>query len=80
MWQWYEFPDGHEELAGGKLSFTWSEMLAEWRWIVADFHAVYHLDLSELFRVKSWRWFEPLVVGLMQLPDSFLHKALVPRH
>jgi hypothetical protein len=32
-----------------------------------------------VFEVRPWKWFEPLVVRLMQRPDSFLYMALVPR-
>jgi hypothetical protein len=78
LWQWYEYPPDHDEVTGGR-SFTWSELLGEWAAIVADFEAVYHRDLGELFEVKSWKWFETRVVRLLQVPESFLYKALVPR-
>jgi hypothetical protein len=66
--------------ADGMVSFSWSQLLAEWSAIVADFQSIYHVDLADVFAVKSWRWFERLATRLLQCPDSFLHKALMPRH
>jgi hypothetical protein len=45
--------------------------------IEADFHDVYGVDLEQVFRVKSYRWFTVRVHGLFA-SDSRLARHFAP--
>lgn len=51
-------------------------MVRYWGLVVVDFQQCYGVDLHEAFASRPWKWFRPLVTGLMYLPDSLLRHAL----
>lgn len=72
-WEWYE-----GDLPGA--GHRWSDLLARWPLIEADFHSEYGADLSapdSPLDCRSWRWFRARIAGLLAA-DTRLGRAFAP--
>jgi hypothetical protein len=72
---WYDLPGEVGKPQG--VGVTWSQILAEWELLEADFHDIYGVDLEQVFRVRSYRWFIVRVRGLF-ISDSRLARHFAP--
>jgi len=75
QFEWYDLPADFEKPQG--VTLTWEAILTQWDLIEADFHDVYGVDLEQVFRVKSYRWFTVRVHGLFA-SDSRLARHFAP--
>lgn len=48
---------------GRDVSFL--DVLEQWKLLKFSFQSVLHIDLEEVWHVKSWRWFTDCVHGLL---------------
>lgn len=78
-WDWYE--DVPEELtAAGGDYFEWTpaQVLNEWVLLEGAFQAELGIDLEDVLRVKSWRWFFTRIRYLMST-DNALSRRFAPK-
>jgi hypothetical protein len=52
-------------------------VLEQWDLLEASFHAVYGVDLADVWSVKTWRWFAVRVSGLLAA-DTPLARHFAP--
>lgn len=53
------------------------EIFDQWVLLESDFHEFYGVDLEQVLRERSWRWFRTRVVGLFSC-DSRLYRYFKP--
>lgn len=70
LYEWYDLPPGIARGQGDPV--TWPEIVEQWRLLEFDFHAILRVDLSDTLKVRSWRWFELRVQGLLASRHSLL--------
>ncbi len=75
QWQWYEFPPDHAEMGAEPTSFTWSQIIAAWRFIVPDFRMLLRIDLRAEFATMPHSVFDEGITALLH-SDSLLRREL----
>ena len=75
IWQWYEYPADHAEMSGAPTSFTWSQIIAAWRFIVPDFRMLLRIDLRVEFASRPHSVFDEGITALLH-SDSLLRREL----
>ena len=57
---------------------TWPALTERWSLVEYAFHAQLGIDLEDVWRRKSWRWFSARVSGLLSDPESLLARFFAP--
>ncbi|RSD22257.1 hypothetical protein EIY87_09335 [Amycolatopsis eburnea] len=56
------------------------ELLTHWALVEADLHELYGVDAGDLALMKArpWRWLRVRIQGLLQSPDTRVHRVFFP--
>ncbi|HON76804.1 MAG TPA: hypothetical protein PLQ23_16840, partial [Dermatophilaceae bacterium] len=77
LWEYYEFPPGHEARGQEAEEVSWRDLLDQWVLLEADWLSEYHERLSAVWAALSWREFVVGVVGLFAA-DTRLSRHFAP--
>ncbi len=75
IYEGYDLPPQLARRAGNAV--TWPALLANWSLVVFTFHTALGVDLEDVWRVKSWRWFSARVRHLLST-DTPLSRFFAP--
>ena len=71
--RWYDVPGG-SQAAGREEGHSWAAILRHWRYVEADLHETFGIDLDEpgLMQSRSWRWLKRRIEQLLTRPPSIV--------
>jgi hypothetical protein len=74
LYEGYELP---RDLRESGRAVSWPELLAHWSLLEYSFHSALGIDLEDVWRRKSWRWFTVRVKHLLST-DTPLARFFAP--
>lgn len=82
LYENYDFPAGHpatQEVDTETPPITWPAIFGQAELIEADFRSEYQLELTQVYRTATWRWFRVRVQGLLYA-DTRLSRHFRPNN
>lgn len=68
VYEAYDIPEGHaaaQTRSESDRKVTWPELVEQFALIEADFSSEYSIELEDVLHIRTWRWFNAKVAGLM---------------